>query len=83
MRLRESQARAGSLAIPAFLGEFIRALDGVGPLPLVSENVIHRNSIQVMNAERYVYSSDGDFGLVREMLKSNPELKGGPRCRVT
>jgi hypothetical protein len=81
--IREGQARADSLGVPVSFHGFIRALKGERALPLASENVTHHNSLQVINAERYVFSSDGDFALVREMLQSNPELKDGPRYRMT
>lgn len=80
--IRHGQERADRLGLPVSLHEFIRALDGEGTLQLASENVTHHNSLQVINAERYVFSCDGDFALVREMLLSNPELKDGPRYRM-
>jgi Protein of unknown function (DUF4238) len=80
--IREGQARADRLGAPVSIHEFIRALDGEATLGLAPESVTHHNSLQVINAERYVFSCDGDFALVREMLQSNPELADGPRHRV-
>jgi hypothetical protein len=44
------------------------------------DNVVHINSIQVGSSERFVYSRDDDFDLVREMLREEPHLRLGPRA---
>jgi hypothetical protein len=41
------------------------------------------NSLQVWNAERYVYSAVDDFALAREMLARNLKLRRGPRPEVS
>jgi len=43
------------------------------------ENVINRNSLQVIYSTRFVYSGSDEFDLVREMLEAHPELKEAPR----
>lgn len=53
-----------------------------GPLPLNAGNVEHLNALQVGGAERYLFSCNNDFTLVREMLRDHPELKSGPRFTV-
>jgi hypothetical protein len=53
--------------------------DGREPLGLEADNVIFMNSLQVIYSERFVFSADGNWELVREMVASNPELKVGPR----
>jgi hypothetical protein len=50
-----------------------------GTLGLRPANVEHLNSLQVLNAEQYVYSQRDDFTLVREILQKLPEVKRGPR----
>ncbi len=50
-----------------------------GTLKLRPANVEHLNSLQVFNAEQFVYSQRDDFTLVREMLQQVPEVKRGPR----
>ena len=50
-----------------------------GTLGLRPANVEHLNSLQVFNAEQYVYSQRDDFALVRKMLQKLPEVKRGPR----
>ncbi len=39
------------------------------------------NSLQVWNAERFVYGSTDDFSMAREMIAANEELRKGPRLR--
>ena len=41
------------------------------------ENVVFLNSLQVAFSSRFVFSRDGDFGLVREMLAEHPRLRIG------
>ena len=47
-----------------------------------SENVENFNSLQVIEAERFVFSCAGNFELIKDMLRTNPELKNGPRTTV-
>ena len=54
-------------------------LDTGAAVVLDSSNVAHHNSLQVANAERFVFSCNDDFSLAREMLQQQPELKGRPR----
>ncbi len=49
---------------------------------LAPANSIFLNSIQIRNAERYVYSATADFALAEEMMINNPELKVGPRPTI-
>lgn len=49
------------------------------PMCLNQENVTHYNYLQVRFAERFVYSSDGDFSLVRRMLQDNAGYRAGIR----
>jgi len=46
------------------------------------ESVEHFNSIQISNAERFVFSFDGNFALVEDMLRTDPGLRKGPRVAV-
>lgn len=47
-----------------------------------ADNVMNHNSLQVAQSERFVYSASSDFSLVEEMLRTNPELRSGPRPNV-
>jgi hypothetical protein len=65
--------------------ETVQIMEGfVEGIPLKSrpENVEHFNSIQISNAERFVFSCDGNFALVEDMLRIEPGLKKGPRVVV-
>lgn len=79
--IRESYELAGRLGhpVPPGLHEWITALDIGATVALDPSNVTHHNSLQVASAERFVFSSNDDFSLAREMLRQLPELKGGPR----
>lgn len=46
------------------------------------ENVIHANYLQVKFANRFVYGSDNDFSLVKEMLADDDRYRTGPRGEV-
>ena len=61
-----------------FLGAF--RTGKCSPLPKVSIEFV--NSLQVWNAERYVYSGVDDFALARKMVANNPRLRTGPRPQV-
>lgn len=50
--------------------------------PLPKESVLFINSLQVWNAERYVYSSSDDFDLACDMVITDPDIRKGPRPRV-
>ncbi len=49
------------------------------PLSLSPANVEHFNSLQVLNAEQFIYSQRDDFALVCTMLSQVPEARRGPR----
>ncbi len=70
-----------------FAGAWSNALDIVEaiqtgkPLRSLPENVEHFNSLQVSSAERFVFSSNDDFALVEDMIRTNPVLRHGPRIQ--
>lgn len=39
-------------------------------------NVAFCNSLQVLNAERFIVSRDGDFKMAKEMIKARPGIQG-------
>lgn len=43
------------------------------------ENVEHFNSLQVLEAERYVFSIKNDFSMVREMIQGDDSIRRGTR----
>lgn len=52
------------------------------PLKVRPENVEHFNSLQIVNAERFVFSCDDNFAMMEDMLRTDPCLKRGPRVVV-
>jgi hypothetical protein len=52
------------------------------PIPSDAEHMAFFNSLQVINAERWVFTTNGDFSLVTEMLQSKPHLARGARMKV-
>lgn len=48
--------------------EILTCIEEGKPLKMNDENVRHMNSLQVRSAGRFVFSANGDFGLVNQML---------------
>lgn len=61
------------------LSPMIAALTKGNPLPAHPQNVLRHNSLQIGYAERFVFSANQDFSLVKQMLKNNPAVRKGPR----
>jgi len=79
--IRENYDLARGLGhpVPMHVRQLVEAFGGNTPYTLDFENVKHLNSLQVFYAERFVFASRDNFDLAREMLKSTPRLKAGPR----
>jgi hypothetical protein len=60
----------------------LEAINTGKALAYSKENVENFNSLQISHSERYVFSSTDDFHLAKDMLKSHPQLKRGPRTAV-
>jgi hypothetical protein len=52
------------------------------PLTSTADNVLNHNSLQVRQAERYVFSSQPDFELVESMIADHPRFRKGPRLEI-
>lgn len=50
------------------------AIDNGTPLDLVDDCVIYQNSLQIANANRFVFSASKDFTLIDKMLDATPSL---------
>lgn len=59
--------------------QIVEAIQQGTPILSKPENVEHFNSLQISTAERFVFSSEGDFTLVDEMVRDNPALRFGHR----
>jgi hypothetical protein len=62
--------------------DWTRALRKGTPLSSEPENVLNHNSLQVRQAERYMFSSLPDFSLVEDMIANEPQYRVGPRPQV-
>ena len=58
-----------------------KLVDG-NPIPLRPENVVNHNSLQVIYATRFIFSSNEDFSLAEAMIKSHSSLREGPKMKV-
>lgn len=74
-----ADARARFCGAMSGANSILAAIAGGVPFPCTPENVDFHNSLQVIEAERFVFSISDDFSLVREMIASNPTLRRGPR----
>jgi hypothetical protein len=59
--------------------DYIRAVESGEPARMDPENVDFLNSIQVASAERFLFSSDGNFSLPEKMIAEHPHLRRGAR----
>jgi hypothetical protein len=53
------------------------------PAKLESENVESFSSIQILEAERFLFSCDGNFDLVKDMIREDSRVRNGPRFNVS
>jgi hypothetical protein len=59
--------------------ETVEAMQFGQPVQYLGENVLHFNSLQVISAERFVFSRKKDFSLVLDMVEKDSSLRRGPR----
>lgn len=52
------------------------------PLAYEPEHIENFNSLQISNAERYIFANGEHFDLARRMLSAHPHLSKGPRARA-
>jgi len=46
------------------------------------DNVIHYNSLQIINSYRFVYSSENEFSMAKEIVNEEPEIGNPFRSRI-
>lgn len=76
---REEELRK---AAPGYAEALAEALRTGNPLHYSAENVTNFNSLQIWQAERYVFSFKEDFALAQDMITSDAKLRTGPRMRT-
>ena len=59
--------------------DWMRAFRKGTPLGSKPDNVVNHNSLQVRQAERFVFCSRRDFALVEDMINEEPRFSVGPR----
>jgi hypothetical protein len=79
---RMESAKAGVEREIASLRSMISALEGKSVHRFDPLNVDHQNSLQVLNAERQVFSRTKDFSLARSIVDANPDARTGPRLSI-
>lgn len=82
VRILPLEHRLSMSAGISYAKKLVEAIESGLPLRYDHENVQHFNSLQVIRAERYVFSSINDFSLAQKMIERNPDLKYGPRVEV-
>jgi hypothetical protein len=66
--------------IHAYARPYLTALTTGRGMILSKDNIRFQNSLQVGNAERFVYASTDDFDDAKQLLHDNPRMRAGPRC---
>jgi hypothetical protein len=74
-----ASARSRLSSTRADAAKIIDAMDLGIPLQVRHENVEFFNSLQVLNAERFIFSSSGDFDLAKSMINENESARVGNR----
>ena len=82
IRAMFAHSHAGLLPPVPRAFDFVKAFEGSTTLELDAENVKRQNSLQVIYAERFVYSEHGAFGMVREMIARNENVRRGLRTEL-
>ena len=59
--------------------DFINAVETGCPARMEPENVEFLNSLQVTNAERFLFSANDNFSLVTSIISAHPNLRVGSR----
>lgn len=67
---------------PEGLERLAAAVTNGTPLAYEPVHIENFNSLQVSNAERYVFSNGENFEFARRMLSTHPHLSKGPRMRA-
>jgi hypothetical protein len=82
----EAEAIAATVGLPPLIDPYVRAfIDAArtgSSLSCAPPNVENLNSLQIKYAERHVFSSDGDFELVRRMIETDAKYVHGPRATM-
>lgn len=64
------------------LEEMVSGLKTGKPVDVMRDNVINHNALQVMYSSRFVFSSNDNFTLAKQMIKEQPKYKKGPKAEI-
>ena len=64
---------------PSIVFEYLFAVEAQRNIRLLPENVKHLNSLQIIYAERFLYSSTDSFEMVEDMVANDSRLRTGQR----
>lgn len=65
------------------LEQFVEGIENGKTIPHNFNSVINHNSLQVKFSARYIFSSNPDFSLAKKMISEHPDLKEGPKIKIT
>jgi len=82
IRAMFAASQAGRLPAAPRTQDFLRAFEGSTTLQLESENMEYHNSLQVITAERFVYSEYPSFEMAQEMTSSDESVRTGRRLET-
>ena len=51
-------------------------------MPANYDNVLHYNSLQIINSYRFVYSRENEFSVAKEIVNEEPEIGNPLRSRI-
>lgn len=66
----------------SLIEETVIAIQNGQPLMYRPDNVLNFNSLQILHAERYVFSNIGEFSLCRMMIAKDDRIRCGPRMHI-
>ena len=66
----------------AWFEEFMTGITNGSCIKMWPDNVLNLNSLQVKFSSRFVYSSEDDFDIVRQMIKDDVRVKTGPQWQI-
>lgn len=66
-----------------FIIKLAEAFEGGTPLCISKDNLDFLNSLQIGNAEQYIFCEKNSFALARKMVSKNEMLRFGPRMKIS
>lgn len=64
------------------LRNFVKKIRRKIPIECTKENILNLNSIQIVFAERFIFSNNDDFSLADKIIEENEKIRKGPRSEI-